>query len=209
MNGPMNLAQVGPGFADVALDSQTVFRQALAALASPGSVVSVGPQEQAGVHPAAIAPAGVHPAAAALLLALLDQDTRLWLAPSVAVQAIADHLRFHPGCVRVAQPLEADFALVGSLEELPPLDAFATGSDDYPERSTTVVVQVQALDRPQPWMLRGPGIDGHRNLPIAGVNADFVARWTANQNMFPCGVDLFATCGRMLTALPRTTRIGA
>ncbi len=201
MSGGMNLADIGRGFADATFGSQAVFRQALAALSRPGEIIDVSADAET--------PAGLHPAAVSVLLALLDQDTRLWLAPSVAGGPAADYLRFHTGCGLVERSSDADFALVGTPEELPPLEAFAAGSEEYPERSATVVVQLPALDNAPGWTLTGPGIAAQATLSAGGLDAGFVAQWAANHRAFPCGIDLFLTCGDRLAGLPRTTRIGA
>jgi alpha-D-ribose 1-methylphosphonate 5-triphosphate synthase subunit PhnH len=195
-----DLAQVAPGFADPALESQMLFRSALTAMSRPGTIQIC--------EPAPSPPTGVAPAANALLLALLDQDCRLWLSPSLN-GAAAGSLRFHTGCVLVGEPRLADFALVAAPAELPPLGAFDPGSDEYPDRSATLVLQVQALESGGPWRLSGPGIRGEARLRAGGLGADFLAQWRSNAKNFPRGVDLFLACDARLCALPRTTRIEA
>ena len=195
----VNLAEIGRGFADGAFGSQAVFRHALTALSRPGEIVEVADDAQT--------PTGLHPAAVSLLLALLDQDTRLWLAPSVAGGPAADYLRFHTGCVLVKHTAEADFGLIGTPAELPPLATFAVGSEEYPERSTSVVIQLPALDNHAGWTLAGPGIAAQAHLNAAGLDAGFVTQWDAARRSFPCGIDCFLTCGHRLAGLPRTTRI--
>jgi alpha-D-ribose 1-methylphosphonate 5-triphosphate synthase subunit PhnH len=194
----LDLAAVGPGFADPVLDSQAAFRGCLEALATPGTVVTLG----AGLH----ALPGLDPAAGALLLALLDQDTRLWLSHGAAGARIATSLKFHTGCSLAATPGEADFALVARLDELPPLEAFSAGSQEYPERSATVVLQVPALVDAG-WRLSGPGVRGEARLQVPGLQEAFLAQWERNRALFPRGVDLYLSCGERLCGLPRTTRI--
>jgi len=195
-----DLAAIAPGFADSTLESQAVFRRALGALSRPGTL------HECGEVP--VPPPGVHPAANALLLALLDQDCRLWLSASLN-GAVAGHLRFHTGCVLVGEPLQADFALVAAPAELPPLGSFGHGSEEYPDRSTTLVVQVAELADAGPWRLTGPGIRGEARLHAAGLGADFLAQWQHGTKRFPRGVDLFLASGTRLCGLPRTTRIEA
>ena len=60
-----------PGFAEPAVDSQRVFRAVLDAMARPGMLVRV----PATIEPPA--PLGI--ATGAVLLALADQDTNVWL----------------------------------------------------------------------------------------------------------------------------------
>jgi alpha-D-ribose 1-methylphosphonate 5-triphosphate synthase subunit PhnH len=196
----LDLADVGPGFGDVATESQAVFRQGLAALSRPGSVAECCATAQP--------PAGLHAAANALLLALLDQDTRLWLSPGVS-GAAGGYLRFHTGCVLVGEPGQADFALAAAPAELPPLATFDAGSLEYPDRSATVIVQVGGLDTGSEWRLAGPGIRGESVLRVSGLGNDFLAQWRENGKRFPQGVDLYLVHGTRLCGLPRTTRIGS
>lgn len=193
----LDLASIGPGFADPVLDSQAAFRRALAALSRPASIVGCGEE----LRP----PAGLHRAAYALALALLDRDCRLWLGAPVP-EAVAQ-LRFHTGCILATRPDDAHFALIPSPRQMPPLESFARGSDETPDRSATLILQVEALDADGPWRLSGPGIRGPARLGVAGLDGRFVAQWARNGARFPRGVDLFLACGGRLCGLPRTTRI--
>jgi alpha-D-ribose 1-methylphosphonate 5-triphosphate synthase subunit PhnH len=195
----VNLGAVTPGFADPPGSAQAAFRGALAAASRPGAILLL--------DQATDPPPGVQPAAMALLLALLDPDTRLWLSPSAAAGDGAASLHFHTGCPVVPDPAEADFALIGAPEELPPLEHFKAGTEDYPDRSGTLVLQVPALAAAGAWRLAGPGIRGEAALGVAGLGADFVAAWARNGARFPRGVDLFLVCGARLCALPRTVHI--
>jgi alpha-D-ribose 1-methylphosphonate 5-triphosphate synthase subunit PhnH len=199
MNAGFDLARVSAGFADPATAGQAVFRDVLEALAHPGQLV--------GVITSAKAPVGVHAGACAVLLALLDQDTRLWLSPGLAGGDAAGYFRFHTGCVLSSDPAAAEFALVASPDELPALDAFAAGSEAYPDRSATLVVQVPSLEAGRGWTLSGPGIRSTRCLEAGGLGDEFLAQWAQNRKGFPCGVDLFLACGTLLAGLPRTTRV--
>ena len=196
----LDLADIGPGFTDTALESQAVFRRGLAALSRPGELLDCGEV------PAP--PPGVQPAANALLLALLDQDCRLWLSPSLNGSA-AGYLRFHTGCILVGDTRQADFALVATPSELPPLGSLELGTDEYPDRSATLVLQVDSLDPDGEWRLAGPGIRGERRLRAQGLGADFLAQWRQNARSYPRGVDLFLVSGARICGLPRTTRIEA
>jgi alpha-D-ribose 1-methylphosphonate 5-triphosphate synthase subunit PhnH len=195
----MNLAHIGRGFEDVALGSQAVFRLALSALSRPGEILEVISQ--------ADTPAGLNDAACALLLTLLDQDTSLWLSPGAASGPAGPYLRFHTGCTLVDNAPEADFALVASVDELPALTVFKAGSDEYPERSATVVIEVGNLSGAGRWTLSGPGIDGSTPLCAEGLDSRFVEAWNASRRAFPCGIDVFLASGRRIAGIPRTTMI--
>lgn len=198
--GSTRFADVMPGFADPVLDSQRVFRECLEALSHPGRLI---------VSACDLPPMpALDAAAGALLLALLDQDTRLWLSPGLVHGQAAASLRFHTGCTLADSPGDADFALVSGPAELPPLDAFGTGSDEHPERSATIVLQVPAL-LPAGWRLTGPGIRGEGRMSAPSLGAGFLSQWEHNRSRFPRGVDLFLTSGARLCGLPRTTRLEA
>lgn len=202
---PSELAAIGAGFSDPALGSQAVFRAALQALSHPGRPVDVP-------HDAEV-PSRGHPASAALLLALLDPDCRLWLSPSLAASDAAAWLRFHSGCVLVDEPAKAQFAWVASGDEPPVFDSLDQGSDTYPDQSATCVLDVPALAEGGDggWTLSGPGIREEAHLEVYGLADEtarrLVAQRAANRAAFPRGVDLFLATPRQIVGLPRTTRI--
>jgi alpha-D-ribose 1-methylphosphonate 5-triphosphate synthase subunit PhnH len=192
-----SLAGLCAGFDDPVHQSQQVFRRALTALSEPGTVQNV---------PEIPAPEGVHIASYQLCLTLLDAETPLWIAPALRTDALVSALRFHCGCRLVDEPGQAEFALI-SPDFDGDLTYFAQGSHEYPDRSTTVIVQVESLDAASTWALRGPGIDGVRTVGIAGLDRRWPGMLADNCRQFPCGVDLLFTAGTALMGLPRTTRV--
>ncbi|OUM00831.1 phosphonate C-P lyase system protein PhnH [Variovorax sp. JS1663] len=201
-----DLSAVGAGFSDLALGSQAVFRAALQALSHPGRIVDLP-------HDAEVPQHG-HAASAALLLALLDPDCRLWLSPSLAGSDAAAWLRFHSGCTLVDDPAQAQFAWIASSDEAPAFDRFAQGTDVAPEQSTTCVVDVPSLsdgEDEEGWTLRGPGIRTHTRLCVDGLPPALaqrlVAPRAAQHAAFPRGVDLFLATQYQIVGLPRTTQI--
>ena len=197
----LDLGRIGPGFADPVGDSQMTFRRCLDALASPGKLFTVEAN-------AAIT-ASLMPGAGALALALLDQDTSVWLSRSLATAGA--YLRFHTGCRIAATPGLADFALIGAPQELQGLHHFCKGDAEFPERSATLIVQTSRLDVVHGWHLTGPGIAAIAALGVAGFDgllADrFVREWEINHAQFPCGIDMVFVSGNQICGLPRTTRI--
>lgn len=185
------------GFADTTHQSQQVFRQVLAALSEPGSL-QVLPQLEA--------PEPLSSAAYQVCLTLLDQDTPLWLEPDLAGPAVVNSLRFHCGCGIANRSDQAVFALI-TVDGDCSLSAFSQGSFEYPDRSATVIVEVEALDESGALVLEGPGILHQRRVDIGGIDGSWLQRLAENRAGFPCGVDLILTCGNRLMALPRTTRV--
>jgi alpha-D-ribose 1-methylphosphonate 5-triphosphate synthase subunit PhnH len=189
------------GFADLARDSQRVFRAVMNAMARPGSIVDV----DAGLAP----PEPLATGAAALALALCDFETPLWLDAAMSNEATRGYLRFHTAAPIVDAPEKAAFALIASPLGLPYLDAFALGSLEYPDTSATLIVQVRSLAADGGWRLSGPGIDGETLFEAAPLPRDFVTRRAALHPLFPRGLDFIFVAEGRAAALPRTTRIEA
>lgn len=188
---------LGPGFGNVALDSQRVFRRLLEAMARPGSIVSIDTEIKA--------PAPLSTACAALCLALIDSDTAIWLDPATSSDTVVGYLRFHCGAPIVATPHHAMFALIGDASRLPALETFHAGDDEYPERSATLLIQVTNLRSGDGEALVGPGIGDRRHFAVEGLRADFWQQWRANHALYPRGVDVVFIAGNRIAALPRST----
>jgi alpha-D-ribose 1-methylphosphonate 5-triphosphate synthase subunit PhnH len=184
----------GSAFADPVGQTQAAFRALLTALSEPGRVLVLPAPPPAGLP--------VGPAALAILLTLADADTPLWL--DAAATSAGPYLRFHTGAVLVREPGAARFALVADCSSCPPLRAFALGSDDYPDRSATLVLEVEGLAEDGPLRLAGPGVPGSRGLSVTGLPAGFVAAWADLRTLFPRGLDVLLACGDRVAGLPRT-----
>jgi alpha-D-ribose 1-methylphosphonate 5-triphosphate synthase subunit PhnH len=141
---------------------------------------------------------------AAVLLALCDFETPVWLDAALLDSAgVRELLRFHTGARLVATPGEAAFAVISDPVRMPPLSAFAQGTADYPDRSTTLIIGVRSVSR-EGWRLEGPGIDGHVHFSAAPLPADFTDQVRANRAAFPRGVDVLLVAEGAIAALPRS-----
>ena len=187
------------GFADPVRESQRVFRATLDALAHPGRLVEVASS--------ATPPAPLAPATVAVILTLLDYDTPMWLDAAAATPDAIEYVRFHCGAPLVAAPGDARFAVVAEAAALPPFGVFDPGTDERPDRSTTVILQVAALRAGQGRRLRGPGIAGESRLDIHGAPPLLWDGLRANLETFPRGIDVVLCAGDTVAALPRTTRV--
>ncbi|WP_315785900.1 phosphonate C-P lyase system protein PhnH [Bradyrhizobium sp. SZCCHNPS1003] len=189
-----------PGFADNVLSAQSTFRTVMEAMARPGNVreveVNVGQ------------PSSLMPGAAAIALTLFDHDTPIWLdAPLAGTPEVGAWLKFHTGAPIVADAALASFALVAEPQALPDLNSFALGSAEYPDRSTTLILQVPSLSGGPVFKLRGPGIDGTTSFRATVAPADLFERLSINEKLFPRGVDVVLVDGSSIVAIPRTTRL--
>ena len=188
------------GFADPVFNAQTVFRAVMDAMARPGSVQPL---------PAlARPPAPLSGTAGAVALALCDNDTPLWLDPALHVSAaIGSWLGFHTGAPLANTPADAHFAFVATPAEMMALDGFAQGTQDYPDRSTTLILQVSDLTSGTPLLLEGPGIETSATIAPAQMPRHFIEQWKQNIQRFPRGVDIILATAEGIACLPRTTRI--
>jgi alpha-D-ribose 1-methylphosphonate 5-triphosphate synthase subunit PhnH len=194
------MSMMTAGFAAPVLAAQTTFRAMLNATARPGTV-----------HPitsAVAAPPPFSAAMAAVVLTLCDHDTPIWLDAGLRpMEAVAAWLRFHCGSTIVDDARAAAFALVSNPSQVPPFEHFHTGTPDYPDRSTTVVLQVESLRSGPALTLAGPGIQTKHTLWASSLPQDFRARIAANRSLFPCGVDLVLVAANEVAALPRSVRV--
>ena len=187
------------GLGDPVLDSQRIFRAVLEAMSHPGRVVSPG-LEGPPLPP-------LYPATLSVCLALVDFETPLWLDAAGRTAEVSAHLRFHCGCPLVDDPARARFAVVAAPAGMPELDRFDPGTDEYPDRSATVIVQARALAAGTGRRLTGPGIVSDVLLDADGLPERFWEGLRVNHERFPRGVDVLVTTGASLVALPRTTRV--
>jgi alpha-D-ribose 1-methylphosphonate 5-triphosphate synthase subunit PhnH len=187
------------GFANPVFDSQAVFRTAINALSAPASIL---PLSACGLAP----PAPLSPEAAAVLLALADFETPVWLdAVLTAHASVTAFLKFHTGATVTTDRATAHFAIVADASRMPSLDGFAQGEPQYPDRATLVIVQVAQLLASGP-IYEGPGFASPRPFTTQPAPPDFVAQWHANHALFPRGVDLLFVAPGSMAALPRSTR---
>lgn len=187
------------GFSQPVFDSQSTFKQIMDALARPGTI--------ADVTVAAAPPAPMCPAAGAIALTLADHDTPVHLSPGMIEAGIQSWLAFHTGALVTDDRNEAAFAFVEAGAQMPPLSTFAPGIQDYPDRSTTLVLELTSLTGGEPLVLTGPGIDGAVEIAPVGLPQHFDCMWRENGALFPRGIDLILAAGTRILCLPRTTKV--
>lgn len=194
------VAELPAGFADKVLSAQSTFRSVMDAMARPGSIQRIA--SAAGTPPAMMR------GTAAIALTLFDHDTPIWLDPKMsATPDVGKWLKFHTSAPVVADSTIASFAFVGDPKNLPALDRFAFGSSEYPDRSTTLILQVESLGDGPAVELQGPGIDGTAALRASIQPRDLFERLSINAALFPRGIDAVLVHDDCIVAVPRTTRL--
>lgn len=196
-----NDALIG-GFAEPVFHAQSVFKMMMDAMARPGTIQTVAPD----VAPPA--PLGV--AAGAIALTLCDHDTPVWLSTGLAKSAVPGWLGFHAGAPVSDDRLEARFAFAEAGTMLSSFGQFFVGTQEYPDRSTTLVLEIDDVDDgAEELALSGPGIRDVTMVSPKGLPENFLRLWNENRAQFPRGVDLVLTSGSRFVCLPRTTKITA
>ena len=178
------------GFQDAPVDAARAFRSAMSAMARPGQIERLD---------TAAPPSPLSSAAGTLLLTLADPETGVCLAGAHDTAAMRAWLAFHTGAPIVAAG-QAHFA-VGTWDALMPLSQFSVGTSEYPDRSATLIVEMEDL-RGEGVHLRGPGIK-----TTAALNLPDAEAMRANNAQFPLGLDFFLTRGARVAALPRSTQV--
>ena len=196
------IAELPAVFVDKVLSAQSTFRSVMDAMARPGSIQRIAV--------ATGAPSPLMRGAAAIALTLFDHDTPVWLDAAMSETSdVTKWLKFHTGAPVIADSSICNFALIGDARALPALDRFAFGSNEYPDRSTTLILQVESLTDGSRFELRGPGIDGSAELQATIEPVDLFDRLGINAALFPRGIDVVLVADDAIVAIPRTTRLAA
>ena len=183
------------GFIDTVYDAQKTFRALLDALARPGIL-------QATV--ALSAPNGLEVSCAAACLTLFDLETMVWLQ-SGFTEDVRQWLVFHTGCRFTDNPQAADFALIREIGTAPELAEFSWGNAEYPEASTSLLIQLPELTGGLPMGLKGPGILDEIAVSLP-LNSDFWQQWQTMTADYPLGLDCWCFVDDQVLGLPRTAQ---
>lgn len=188
-----------PGFYDLVHDSQDTFRVLLNALSRPGTIKEIDVK----LTP----PSGLNVACAAACLTLFDLETIIWLQPRLD-EEIKNWLLFHTGCRFIEDTKQADFAVIGDINNMPPLSQFKQGTPVYPENSTTLLITVEekdfSLTSSNLPILTGAGINQQITMPI-NLSDSFWQQWQQNYNSYPLGIDIYFFSENKIIGLPRTS----
>jgi alpha-D-ribose 1-methylphosphonate 5-triphosphate synthase subunit PhnH len=194
------VAGLSTGFADGVVSAHSTFRSVMDAMARPGSVQKI--------VAAVGTPWPLMPGTAAIALTLFDHDTPIWLDRRMSeTPEVANWLKFHSGAPVVTDPSVCGFAVVVDGATLPDLERFSFGTAEYPDRSTTLILQVESLTQGCAYELRGPGINGAVVLRAKTEPKDLFERLAVNATLFPRGIDVVLVSDDEIVAIPRTTRL--
>lgn len=192
-------ATLQKGFIDPVDGAGQTFRAILDVLSRPGTVVDIqGPSET---------PDALSGGASAVLLTMADYVTPVWLDPSLVTDSVQAYIRFHTNAPITRTPNDAVFAVLSSQSTAFDVEAFNPGTQQYPDRATTLIIEVNNFEDGPAVELQGPGIDGRTTFQADGLPENFWAEMQRNNARFPLGVDVIFAAPGKLAALPRSTLI--
>lgn len=189
------------GFSNPVFDGQSVFRAVMDAMARPGLIQTVAAQ----IKP----PAGFGLAQGAIALTLCDHDVAVWLSAGLTKASVGAWIGFHTGATLVDAKGDCQFAFLEAGTTRLTFSAFSLGTQDYPDRSATLVLELPSLSGGPELILQGPGIKDQAVIAPQGLPEGFLLQWQDNHQQFPRGVDLILTAGRELLCLPRSCSIAS
>ena len=197
MSTAPDLSKIPAGFDDPVLNSQSTFRLVLDALTRPGRIAVLDVQA---------APEGLNLATAGTALCLFDFNTPIFLSPALRTEQITAWLRFHCSAPITETPEEAEFAVLAQGDDWPDLMEFNRGSEKYPDLSTTLIIQVKAVDSGPDVTISGPGNESPVDIQIDGLPNGFWDKRADAVADFQLGLDCFFTSENSLLGLPRSNR---
>ena len=184
------------GFKNKTFESQEAFHLILQATANPGKKVKFMNHNYSQED--------LHISSVNIIFTLLDLDTNVFIQ-SAQENTISNFIKLHTGSPITKNKVESDFAVVtdGDLD----FDSFNEGLDQYPDKATTLIIQIQSMSQGEDFVLSGPGIKNSNRITLSGIPHNFKEKVNANSSKFPLGVDIFLTCKNELISLPRTIKI--
>ncbi|MBN3254956.1 phosphonate C-P lyase system protein PhnH [Pectobacterium brasiliense] len=185
------------GFAHPVFGTQLCFRKIVKAMSEPGSLVTV--PNVSGLE-------SMSSATAATLLTLTSHTTPLFIDPKIGNPLLLRTLCLHTNVPIATRLDEADFVLLSGNRFSYDLMALSCGSEAEPEKSTTVIVEVEGMHDGPCLKLTGPGIKTHRIISprLPGGVRDYLCN---RPHAFPTGLDFLFTSGKKLFAIPRSTHV--
>ncbi|MEM9331561.1 MAG: phosphonate C-P lyase system protein PhnH [Pseudomonadota bacterium] len=192
-------AALSAGFENPPVQASHAFRMLMTAMAQPG-IVQFLPFEIDFPKP-------LNAGSAMIMLTLLDHETPAWVDQDLSQDPVLDYLKFHCGSPIAKTPRNAMFAFFKHCPDQTVLSDFAIGTPEYPDSSTTYVIQLDHLTPDGDVALSGPGIQTVNTFGAAGLNHSFWEWAKRNHAEFPLGNDVFLASNDAIVALPRSVRI--
>ncbi|MEM9832717.1 MAG: phosphonate C-P lyase system protein PhnH [Bacteroidota bacterium] len=188
---------------DTIFQAQADFRLIMDCMANPGKIHQLSADIQA--------VEALLPASALVGLALMNADVSFYVGNG---HQTAESYFVLNTSARPASAAQADFLFLGGQEDAASaiLDA-PEGELAYPEKGAFIILETMGVsNEPLPdalaLVLRGPGVDGERQLFVQGLNGQVLEALNQKNQEYPLGIDTIFTdpAGHTL-GLPRSIKI--
>ena len=190
------MSDIEPG--TLTMNSARIFRVILDAMARPGAVFKLDENSNAS--------SALFSNTNAVIRTLSDFQSPLWLSPTLNTDTIIRHIKFQTGAPVVGAPAEAAFAILTAQEAPGEVGKFNTGTHEYPDRSTTLLIQVDGFNHTDV-ELAGPGLKVPIGFGVSNLSKTFWTEMMVNHALYPLGVDVIFISTQGIACCPRSTRI--
>lgn len=181
-----------------AMESARAFRLILDAMAKPGTPMSFVETTDA--------PDPLWSGTDQVIKTLCDFQSPLWFSGLLSKDDIVRHVKFHTGAPITRSSLEAAFAVMAASEVPLPLSSFNLGSHEYPDCSTTLLIQVSEFNNTDV-ELSGPGLKAPIGFGVTELGKIFWTEMISNHQLYPLGVDVIFISRIAIACCPRSTHI--
>ena len=185
------------GFSQPVRQAQESFRQLLDAMSHPGDIRTLQ---------AISTPDTLQSATLTTLLTLTDNTTPVWFDARLDTDEVRQILALNTGAGVTSSPMQASFAVIDAES---PFDAtnFDHGSEDYPDRSCTLLVQCHDTETNSEQTLSGPGLQQATTTRLPKLHRSLSDYLNARHRLFPMGLDVILCQNDSVRCLPRSTII--
>ena len=144
------------GFKDKTFESQEAFRLILQATSNPGKKIQFTNDYHSLEN--------LNASSINIIFTLLDLDTNVFIQ-SAQESNISNFIKLHTGAPITKNKVESDFAVVtdGDLD----FDSFHVGLDQYPDKATTLIIQIHSMSQGEDFVLSGPGIKNSNRITLS------------------------------------------
>jgi alpha-D-ribose 1-methylphosphonate 5-triphosphate synthase subunit PhnH len=182
----------------LAMNSARIFRVILDAMARPGAVLKLVENSDAS--------SPLFSNTNAVIRTLSDFQSPLWLSPTLNIETIIRQIKFQTGAPVVTRPAESVFAILTAQEASGEVEKFNVGTDEYPDRSTTLLIQVDGFNNTDV-ELAGPGLKVPVGFGVSNLSKTFWTEMMVNHTLYPLGVDVIFISPESIACCPRSTSI--
>ena len=202
-----------PAFKNNVGDSQWVYRKLLKAMSEPGTILRLFENNNtSSLYIDEFTSPYLYSTTWSIAQSLLDGDCTTHLSKSLAQVGFMQSLRFYTDAHISQTTPPAQFAFM-NINEFSTDDSFdrlfSTGTLIAPHESCTLIIQVPHISIKPQLYVTGPGIKTQKQFSIEGISQQAIEFIQANNQLYPCGVDMVFCSATHIVALPRTTALSS